>query len=98
MEELRFNDREQLGCRIVLESRVTPATLEALDRIGHVLQMHSDYTSLIGHGQAILHDSTTGTNFGASNPRADGAAVPEQPDLFGASAKHSSNKQQPKFA
>jgi gamma-glutamyltranspeptidase/glutathione hydrolase len=87
MEEPRFTDRQQLGCRIVIESRVTPTTLEALSKMGHVLQVHSDYTSVMGRGQAILHDSKTGTNFGASDPRADGAAVPEQPNFFGVSAK-----------
>jgi len=87
MEEPRFTDRQQLGCKIVIESRVTPATLEALGKMGHVLQVHTDYTSLMGRGQAILHDSKTGINFGASDPRADGAAIPEQANFFGASAK-----------
>ncbi len=87
MEEPRFTDRQQLGCRIVIESRMTPATLDALSKMGHVLQVHPDYTSLMGRGQAILHDSKTGLNFGASDPRADGAAIPEQPNFFGASAK-----------
>jgi gamma-glutamyltranspeptidase/glutathione hydrolase len=41
----------------------------------------------MGRGQAILHDSKTGINFGASDPRADGAAIPAQPNYFGASAK-----------
>jgi len=84
MEEPRFTDRQQLGCRIVIESRVTPTTLEALSKMGHVLQVHNDYTSQMGRGQAILHDSKTGINFGASDPRADGAAIPEQPNFFGA--------------
>ena len=88
MEEPRFTDRQQLGCKIVIESRVTPASLEALSKLGHVLQVHSDYTSQMGRGQAILHDSKTGLNFGASDPRADGAAIPEQPNYFGAWAKH----------
>lgn len=88
MEEPRFTDRQQLACKIVIESRVTPATLEALTKMGHVLQVHTDYTSLMGRGQAILHDSKTGINFGASDPRADGAAIPEQANFFRASAKH----------
>ena len=87
MEEPRFTDRQQLGCKIVIESRVTPDTLEALGRMGHVLQVHTDYTSLMGRGQAILHNSKTGLNLGASDPRADGAAIPEQPKFFGTSAK-----------
>ncbi len=31
----------------------------------------------MGRGQAVLHDSTTNVNYGASEPRADGAAIPE---------------------
>ncbi|HTC46519.1 MAG TPA: gamma-glutamyltransferase [Candidatus Aquilonibacter sp.] len=82
MEEPRFTDRQQLGCRIVIESRMTPATLDALTKMGHVLQVHNSYTAAMGRGQAILHDSKTGTNSGASDPRADGAAIPEQPNFF----------------
>ena len=81
MEEPRFTDRQQLGCRIVIESRVTQPTLDALTRMGHVLQVHPDYTAQMGRGQAILHDSKTGLNSGASDPRADGAAIPEQPSF-----------------
>jgi gamma-glutamyltranspeptidase/glutathione hydrolase len=87
MEEPRFTDRQQLGCRIVIESRVTPSTLDALTKMGHVLQVHNGYTSLMGRGQAILHNSRTGINFGASDPRADGTAIPEQPNFFDAPAK-----------
>lgn len=50
--------------------------------MGHVLQVHRDYTSLMGRGQAILHDSKTGLNLGASDPRADVAAIPEQPKFW----------------
>lgn len=82
MEEPRFTDRQQLGCRIVIESRVTPATIDALTKMGHVLQVHPGYTSQMGRGQAVLHDSATGVNFGASDPRADGAAIPELPSSF----------------
>jgi gamma-glutamyltranspeptidase/glutathione hydrolase len=31
----------------------------------------------MGRGQAILHNSKTGVNYAASDPRADGAAIPE---------------------
>jgi gamma-glutamyltranspeptidase/glutathione hydrolase len=81
MEEPRFTDRQQVGCKIVIESRVTPATIDALTKMGHVLDVHGAFTAQMGRGQAVLHDSATGINFGASDPRADGAAVPEQPDF-----------------
>jgi gamma-glutamyltranspeptidase/glutathione hydrolase len=72
----------------VIESGVTQATLNALTKMGHVLQVHPDYTSQMGRGQAVLHDSKTGVNFGASDPRADGAAIPEQPNFSGSSTGH----------
>ena len=45
--------------------------------MGHEVQVRREYTQEMGRGQAILHDSTTGTNYAASDPRADGAATPE---------------------
>jgi gamma-glutamyltranspeptidase/glutathione hydrolase len=83
MEEPRFTDRQQVGCRIVIESRVGPASLDELTRMGHVLQVRKEYSTAMGRGQAVLHDSATGVNYGASDPRADGAAVPEWPGQSG---------------
>jgi gamma-glutamyltranspeptidase / glutathione hydrolase len=36
----------------------------------------------MGGGQAVLFDSSTGVKFGASDPRKDGAAVPEPDPYF----------------
>jgi gamma-glutamyltranspeptidase/glutathione hydrolase len=36
----------------------------------------------MGGGQAVIHDSATGLNWGASDPRKDGAAVPEPSPYF----------------
>jgi len=88
MEEPRFTDRQQLACKIVIESRVTPATIDALTKRGHVLQVHGEYTAAMGRGQAVLHDSSTGINYGASDPRTDGAAIPETPDFSDEKPKH----------
>jgi gamma-glutamyltranspeptidase / glutathione hydrolase len=32
----------------------------------------------MGRGNAVLHDDRLGVNFGASDPRSDGEAIPEQ--------------------
>jgi gamma-glutamyltranspeptidase/glutathione hydrolase len=37
-----------------------------------------EYTTAMGRGQAVLHDSKAKVNYGASDARADGAAVPEK--------------------
>jgi gamma-glutamyltranspeptidase / glutathione hydrolase len=79
MEEPRFTVHPQLGCHIVIESRVGQASLEALAAKGHLLEVRKEYTTRMGRGQAVLHDAKTGVNHGASDPRADGAAVPESP-------------------
>jgi gamma-glutamyltranspeptidase / glutathione hydrolase len=82
MEQARFTVSPKLGCTIVIESRVTPATIDELTRMGHLLQVRKEYSTTMGRGQAVLHDSATGINYGASDPRADGAAVPESPSAF----------------
>jgi gamma-glutamyltranspeptidase/glutathione hydrolase len=43
------------------------------------VDVRADYSNLLGPGQAVMHDSATGVNYGASDPRGDGAAVPESP-------------------
>jgi gamma-glutamyltranspeptidase/glutathione hydrolase len=87
LEEARFTVTSGLGCKIQIESRVTRPTIDALTKMGHVLTVHKEYTDLMGRGNVVLHDDGTGVNFGASDPRADGAAVPEEPN-WAAPVKH----------
>jgi gamma-glutamyltranspeptidase/glutathione hydrolase len=77
MEQARFTVSAHLGCNILIESRVGPQAIAQLTAMGHVLQVRKEYSTTMGRGQAVLHDSTTKINYGASEPRADGAAVPE---------------------
>jgi gamma-glutamyltranspeptidase/glutathione hydrolase len=82
MEEPRFTVDTKLGCNIVIESRVPPASIERLTKMGHVLEVRKEYSTTMGRGQAVLHNSGSMVNFGASDPRADGAAVPESPKVL----------------
>ena len=77
LESPRFTKSGPAGCDVLIESRVPEATLEKLSAMGHEVQVRREYTQEMGRGQAILHDSKTGTNYAASDPRADGAATPE---------------------
>lgn len=78
MEAPRFTVASgKVTCDIVIESRVPPDVLKALTQKGHNLMVRQQYTSLMGRGQAVMHNSTTGMNYGASDPRADGVAEPE---------------------
>ena len=81
LEEARFTVNSKLGCNIVIESRVTPDSIEQLTKMGHILEVRKEYSTTMGRGQAVLHNSATKVNYGASDPRADGAAIPERPQL-----------------
>jgi gamma-glutamyltranspeptidase / glutathione hydrolase len=72
----------QVSCDILIESRVTPEVIQALRQKGHNLIVRAEFTSLMGRGQAVMHNSKTGMNSAASDPRADGVAEPE-PIEFG---------------
>ena len=77
LEAPRFTKFHPSGCDVAIESRVPAATLKELAALGHQLAVRREYTQEMGRGQAILHDSKNGTNYAASDPRADGAATPE---------------------
>jgi gamma-glutamyltranspeptidase / glutathione hydrolase len=66
-----------VNCDVVIESRVKPDVLQALRDKGHNLQVRKEYTALMGRGQAVIHNTKTGMNWAASDPRADGVAEPE---------------------
>jgi len=70
-----------VSCDIVIESRVKPDVLQALRDKGHNLAVRKEYTSAMGRGQAVMHNSKTGMNFAGSDPRADGVAEPEPPNI-----------------
>jgi len=77
LEAPRFTKLAPAGCDVLIESRVPAATLRELTEYGHELAVRPEYKQEMGRGQAILHDSKTGIHHAASDPRADGAAVPE---------------------
>ena len=77
LESPRFTKKNSGGCDVSIESRVPAATLQQLSERGHEIRIRREYTQEMGRGQAILHDSKTKTNYAASDPRADGAAIPE---------------------
>jgi gamma-glutamyltranspeptidase/glutathione hydrolase len=68
---------ESIKCTILLESRVSPEVQAQLRQKGHDLVLRKDYSALMGRGQAVVHNSKTGINFAASDPRADGSAEAE---------------------
>jgi len=81
LETARFTVSPERGCNIVIESRVTPEVRQRLSSMGHRLDVRHEYTTSMGRGQAVMHDLKTKVNYGGSDARADGAAVPESPAM-----------------
>jgi gamma-glutamyltranspeptidase/glutathione hydrolase len=65
------------GCDVKLEARIAPEVVADLEKRGHRVELLDPYATDVGGGQAVLRDFRGGVNYGASDPRKDGAAVPE---------------------
>ena len=87
LEAPRFSKRDFGGCNVGIESRIPMDVRRALTARGQVLEMWGDFSSNMGGGQVVVHDSATGVNWAASDPRKDGAAIPEPAPYFGVSRK-----------
>ena len=77
LEAPRFTKRTFEGCDVQMENRFSAKVREELTAKGHKIQVMGPFSSVVGGGQAVMRDFTTGVNYGASDPRKDGAAVPE---------------------
>ncbi len=82
LETPRFTKKTFGGCDVLVENRIAPAVFQALTAKGHQLKVVGDFSNEMGGGQAVIHDSAKGINYGASDPRKDGAAVPEPDPYF----------------
>ena len=60
---------------ITIENRFPPASLKALQAMGHKLAVTSDFTAAVGGMQAIIIDPVTGTMTAGADPRRTGYAV-----------------------
>jgi gamma-glutamyltranspeptidase/glutathione hydrolase len=77
LEAPRFTKQTFAGCDVELESRVPAAVRAELAARGHQIELRGDFASSVGGGQAVLRDFAAGVNYGASDPRKDGAAIPQ---------------------
>jgi gamma-glutamyltranspeptidase/glutathione hydrolase len=82
LEAPRFTKPSLGGCELRIEARVPEATREELNKRGHQLSVMGDFSGYMGGGQAVLHNSASKVNYGASSPRKDGAAIPEPDPYF----------------
>lgn len=77
LETARFTKPTFSGCDVLLENRLPGNVKAELEAKGHKLTMHNGFSDAFGGGQAVMRDFAAGVNYGASDPRKDGAAIPE---------------------
>ncbi|PYR65326.1 MAG: gamma-glutamyltransferase [Acidobacteria bacterium] len=77
LEAPRFVKLTFPGTDVIVESRVPEGVRQALERRGHDIDLQSDFSNMVGGGQAVIHDARAKVNYGGSDPRKDGAAIPE---------------------
>lgn len=76
LEAPRFSKNTFEGCDVNIESRVPTNVVEELRARGHVATVAHPFLVATGSGQAVLRDFKSKVNYGASDPRKDGAAIP----------------------
>jgi gamma-glutamyltranspeptidase / glutathione hydrolase len=57
---------------------VAQDVIDGLRKQGHEFTVELRYSQVMGRGNAVEHHDSSGVNYGATDPRADGEAVPEQ--------------------
>ena len=78
LEAARFTMPSFSGCSLLMENGIAPQVIDGLRQQGHDIKVLPRYSQSMGRGNAVQHNPQSGVNFGATDPRADGEAVPEQ--------------------
>ena len=86
LEAGRFTKGSFEGCDLQIESLVPETTRTELKARGHDLRVVAPRSGTFGYGQAVM-SGPGGVHFGASEPRHDGAAIPQAPPVFDAAAR-----------
>ena len=78
LEAARFTKRTFSGCDVWVENGIAPDVVAGLRAQGHIVTVWPRYFQSMGRGNAVEADADSPVHLGATDPRADGEAVPEQ--------------------
>ena len=82
LEAGRFTKATFDGADVAIEALIPASSIADLSARGHDVTVVPPRTGTFGSGQAVMSNAA-GVHFGASEPRHDGAAIPEAPPVFG---------------
>ena len=77
LEAARFTKLTFAGCDVQVEDGISPEVRSALAARGHQIRLRGRYAADMGGGQAVERDFAARVNYGASDPRKDGEAIPQ---------------------
>ena len=78
LEAARFTKRDFEGCGVWVENGISDNVIQGLRSQGHEVTVWPRYFQGMGRGNAVEANDFSPVHFGATDPRADGEAVPEQ--------------------
>jgi gamma-glutamyltranspeptidase / glutathione hydrolase len=81
LEAGRFTKGSFEGCDVDMEALVPDRVRAELTSRGHQIEVAAPRSGTFGFGQAV-RNGPGGVHFGASEPRHDGAAIPQAPPVF----------------
>ncbi len=81
LEAGRFTKGSFTGCDVNVEALVPARVRTELAALGHEVRTVPPRTGVFGYGQAVMSDGK-GVHFAGSEPRHDGAAIPEAAPVF----------------
>jgi gamma-glutamyltranspeptidase/glutathione hydrolase len=81
LEAGRFTKGSFEGCDVSIEALVPEKVRDELKARGHELRVAAPRSGGFGYGQAVMN-GPGGVHLGASEPRHDGAAIPQAPPVF----------------
>jgi gamma-glutamyltranspeptidase/glutathione hydrolase len=81
LEQPRFTKDTFEGCDVEMEETVPADVRAGLSERGHQIKLLEPLSFSVGQGAAVVRDSSRNVNFAAGDPRSDGAAIPQEPNL-----------------
>jgi gamma-glutamyltranspeptidase / glutathione hydrolase len=81
LEQPRFTKDTFEGCDVQMEETVPADVRAGLTQRGHQIKLLEPLSFSVGQGAAVARDSSRKVNFAAGDPRSDGAAIPQEPNV-----------------
>jgi gamma-glutamyltranspeptidase/glutathione hydrolase len=81
LEQPRFTKETFEGCDVEMEETVPADVRAGLSQRGHKISLLEPFSFFVGQGAAVVRDDSRKVNFAAGDPRSDGAAIPQEPNL-----------------